>query len=517
MGDILSFTLTSGIILLCLYLPYKLLLARENQHRLNRLILLGMYLLAIIVPLLKPVSFFVRNTDSTPSVAGAVANIEIGPLSGGIIESETPGWTRIVLWIYVIGMVITLCRFVWAYIKLSNIIRKGRKEKMDGYTLVITGDESRSPFSWRKYVVVGDKKDTEECMAVIVHELRHLSARHSMDLIIAQIYAIAVWYNPVSWLMIDELKTVHEYEADEAVIDSGVNLKEYQMLLIKKAVGARLPSLANSLNHSKLQKRITMMYQSRSRMAGKFGSLALIPALAIGMAAVSIPAVASFIDDASQATLVNVADKGNKKSAPVEIVEAIDVQKELASPSVREPEETVEVSEENVAKDDVEMPAQKVEDMTIPSESGMEPGAAALENEAAVSIGSEETKTEEKEVYTACDKQAEYPGGFAELMKWLSYNIKYPKDAQKDEIQGRVIVKFVINKDGSVSDATILKGVAPSLDKEALRVVSAMPKWIPGEANGKIVASWFNLPIAFKLGKSNSDNEKKDSPADTAE
>ena len=115
MGDILSFTLTSGIILLCLYLPYKLLLARENQHRLNRLILLGMYLLAIIVPLLKPVSFFVRNTDSTPSVAGAVANIEIGPLTGGIIESETPGWTRIVLWIYVIGMVITLCRFVWAY------------------------------------------------------------------------------------------------------------------------------------------------------------------------------------------------------------------------------------------------------------------------------------------------------------------------------------------------------------------------------------------------------------------
>ena len=193
MGDILSFTLTSGIILLCLYLPYKLLLARENQHRLNRSILLGMYLLAIIVPLLKPGSLFDRTPDSSSSAANAVANIAIGPLTGGIIESETPGWAMVALWIYVIGMVITLCRFIWAYIKLSNIIRRGRKEKMDGYTLVITGDESRSPFSWRKYVVVGDKRDTEECRAVMIHELRHLSARHSIDLIIAQIYAIAVW------------------------------------------------------------------------------------------------------------------------------------------------------------------------------------------------------------------------------------------------------------------------------------------------------------------------------------
>lgn len=489
MGDILSFTLTSGIILLCLYLPYKLLLARENQHRLNRLILLGMYLLAIIVPLLKPVSFFVRNTDSTPSVAGAVANIEIGPLTGGIIESETPGWTRIVLWIYVIGMVITLCRFVWAYIKLSNIIRKGRKEKMDGYTLVITGDESRSPFSWRKYVVVGDKKDTEECRAVIVHELRHLSARHSMDLIIAQIYAIAVWYNPVSWLMIDELKTVHEYEADEAVIDSGVNLKEYQMLLIKKAVGTRLPSLANSLNHSKLQKRITMMYQSKSKMAGKFSSLALVPALAIGMAVVSIPAVASLISDASEASLVDPIGKITKNSADSEMSATGTLRN--VSPIVKGSDtKTMSLSET------VSEPV-KAED----SPSSVETISLEAKSAAVASVAEENKKEKEDkdEVYVAVEKQAEFPGGIAAMMEWLGNNIRYPEEAYKADMQGRVIVKFVVNKDGSISDASILKSVSPSLDKEAVRVVMAMPKWLPAQNNGKKVASYFHLPVVFKL------------------
>lgn len=437
MGDILSFTLTSGIILLCLYLPYKLLLARENQHRLNRLLLLGMYLLAIIVPLLKPVSFFVRNTDSTPSAAGAVANIEIGPLTGGIIESETPGWTRIVLWIYVIGMVITLCRFVWAYIKLSNIIRKGRKEKKDGYTLVITGDESRSPFSWRKYVVVGDKRDTEECRAVMIHELRHLSARHSIDLIIAQIYAIAVWYNPVSWLMIDELKTIHEYEADEAVVDSGVNLKEYQMLLIKKAVGTRLPSLANSLNHSKLQKRITMMYQSKSKMAGKFSSLALVPALAIGMAVVSIPAVASLISDASEASLVDPIGKITKNSADSEMSATGTLRN--VSPIVKGSDtKTMSLSET------VSEPV-KAED----SPSSVETISLEAKSAAVASVAEENKKEKEDkdEVYVAVEKQAEFPGGIAAMMEWLGNNIRYPEDAYKADMQGRVIVKFVVNRD----------------------------------------------------------------------
>ena len=247
MGELFSITLVSGIILLCLYLPFKLLLAGERQHRFNRAVIICMYLVAVTVPLLPRISFPVGETASEATTT-AVGNIAIGPLTGGILATHAPVWTRVVLWIYIVGVAVTLLKFLWSYLRLMHIIRQGHKEKREGYTLVIADDAALSPFSWRTYVVVGDSKDADERSAVMVHELRHLSAGHSTDIFIAQLYAILVWYNPVSWLMIDELKTIHEYEADEAVIDSGANLKEYQMLLIKKTAGARLPSLANSLS-----------------------------------------------------------------------------------------------------------------------------------------------------------------------------------------------------------------------------------------------------------------------------
>lgn len=484
MGELFSITLVSGVMLLCMYLPYKLLLAGERQHRFNRAVIICMYLVAVTVPLLPRISFPVGQTVNEAATT-AVGNITIGPLTGGILAAHAPLWTRVVLWIYIVGVAVTLLKFLWSYLRLMHIIRQGHKEKREGYTLVIADDAALSPFSWRKYVVVGDSKDADERNAVMVHELRHLSAGHSIDIFIAQLYAILVWYNPVSWLMIDELKTIHEYEADEAVIDSGANLKEYQMLLIKKTAGARLPSLANSLNHSKLQKRVTMMYQSKSKLAGKFSTLALLPALAIGMAVVSVPSVASVISDASEATLMESSHKVSKNSdnaetaavSGVPVSDAMASSETVASESMDAISEMDEPVSENASEDPVEA--------ELPSDK------------------------ERGEVYVAVEKQAEFPGGIQALMQWLSMNVRYPEDAMKNDAQGRVIVKFVVNPDGSISDPTVLKSVEPSLDQEAIRVVMAMPKWEAAENNGQKVASYFNLPIAFKL----SAPEPKDSTA----
>ena len=110
-----------------------------------------------------------------------------------------------------------------------------------------------------------------------------------------------------------------------------------------------------------------------------------------------------------------------------------------------------------------------------------------------------EPKPKEDEIFVAVEQQAEFPGGMAALMKWLSNNIRYPEAAQQNDIQGRVIVKFVVEKDGSIGTATILKGVDKDLDREALRVVKKMPKWQPGKNNGQAVRSYFNLPVTFKL------------------
>ena len=484
MGELFSITLVSGVMLLCMYLPYKLLLAGERQHRFNRAVIICMYLVAVTVPLLPRISFPVGET-SNEAATTAVGNIAIGPLTGGVLAAHAPVWTRVVLWIYIVGVAVTLLKFLWSYLRLMHIIRQGHKEKREGYTLVIADDAALSPFSWRKYVVVGDPQDADEHSAVMVHELRHLSAGHSIDIFIARLYAILVWYNPVSWLMIDELKTVHEYEADEAVIDSGANLKEYQMLLIKKTAGARLPSLANSLNHSKLQKRVTMMYQSKSKLAGKFSTLALLPALAIGMAVVSVPSVASVISDASEATLMESSHKVSKNSdnAETAAVSGVPVSDAMASSETVASESMDAISEmdEPVSENAVEDPVEA----ELPSDK------------------------ERGEVYVAVEKQAEFPGGIQALMQWLSMNVRYPEDAMKNDAQGRVIVKFVVNPDGSISDPTVLKSVEPSLDQEAIRVVMAMPKWEAAENNGQKVASYFNLPIAFKL----SAPEPKDSTA----
>lgn len=111
----------------------------------------------------------------------------------------------------------------------------------------------------------------------------------------------------------------------------------------------------------------------------------------------------------------------------------------------------------------------------------------------------EVVKPKEEEIFVAVEQQAEFPGGQAALMKWLSNNIRYPESAQQNDIQGRVVVKFVVEKDGSIGQATIAKGVDKDLDREAIRVVKKMPKWQPGKNNGVAVRSYFNLPVTFRL------------------
>ncbi|MCM1489796.1 MAG: energy transducer TonB [Muribaculum sp.] len=116
-----------------------------------------------------------------------------------------------------------------------------------------------------------------------------------------------------------------------------------------------------------------------------------------------------------------------------------------------------------------------------------------------VVVVEEKPAPKEEEIFVAVEQQAEFPGGMPALMKWLSSNIRYPEAAQQNDVQGRVIVKFVVEKDGSVSQAQILKGVDKDLDKEALRVVNKMPKWQAGKNNGVSVRSYFTLPVQFRL------------------
>ena len=168
----------------------------------------------------------------------------------------------------------------------------------NGTTLVVHEQEI-APFSWMKYIVISRKDLEENGREILIHEAAHIRHRHSIDLLVADICIFFQWFNPGAWLLKQELQNIHEYEADETVINEGVNAKEYQLLLIKKAVGTRLYSMANSFNHSKLKKRITMMLKEKSNPWARLKYLYVLPLAAIAVTAFARPEISEKMEEIS--------------------------------------------------------------------------------------------------------------------------------------------------------------------------------------------------------------------------
>ena len=309
MGSFLAYSICSGFYMLCLYLAYRVFQAKEKQHAFNRAVLLAIYPISFVaLPLIARWINADFGTSGQAKVLTGVATAIVPDSSG-----HEPLWGTILLWIFLVGMIVTGVRTLLTWIRLCKVIRTGTKIRRLGYTLVVTDDEKYAPFSWLRYVVIS-KRDFEENSTVIInHECEHIAAMHCLDLMVAQAVCIINWFNPAAWLMRDELMLVHEYQADSAVIENGHNPQEYQTLLIKKAVGSRFPSLTNSLNHSKLKKRITMMYKQKSGAGRKVKALALVPVLALAVGLTDVPPM-----QAAMSTISNCAispDKGSEKAA----------------------------------------------------------------------------------------------------------------------------------------------------------------------------------------------------------
>ena len=307
MGEFLSYSILSGLLMLAMYMAYRLFLARDNQHGFNRAVLLSIYLVSFMA---SPFIFSLDTLNvSTNPQAFTLEGIEVVETEGAVLSKQI--WGTVLIWLLLAGMAAVTIKTIITWIRLTNVIRKGEKIRHAGYTLVVTDDERFAPFSWMRYVVISRSDYDNNSSAIATHELKHVACRHWIDLLIAQIICIINWFNPVAWLMRDELMLVHEYQADMAVIDSGHDTQEYQMLLIKKAVGARFPSLANSLNHSKLKKRITMMYKEKSGAGRKFKALALVPMLALALGVAGAPAVRAAVSTISSSDVSVSKDSEN--------------------------------------------------------------------------------------------------------------------------------------------------------------------------------------------------------------
>lgn len=496
MGSIFAYSITSSVLLVAMYLIYKWMLAGENQHAYNRAILLCIYLLALAAPFFVPsIAEWLAGTSRANVEFG---NIEIGE-SVAIItpEAEPSVLPRILLGVYIVGVLFAFLYTLVIAGKLWRTIRGGRRYAAGKFTLIVTQDTNVAPFSWLKYIVMSDDDYRASADVIITHESRHLQLNHWVDLLVAQLIAILQWFNPAAWLMREELKTVHEYQADEAVIASGANPKEYQMLLIKKAVGARFPSLANSLNHSKLKKRVTMMYKTKSSVGRRLRALAIVPSGILAVLALNQSAVASAINAASEATIVSLADgKVTQNVQDVQGVQGLKLNGQVVSISGASGESAVEST---AGKTTIYVNGVK-------QEPGFDMNSINPADIASVSIvkngnnpGTYITLKGESDKGSARgEKMPEFPGGYTAMLNWLSQNVNYPEKLKDEKVGGIVSVNFQILADGSIGEAKVVRSVHPDLDAEALRAVKAMPKWTPGTVDGKPVAVWFTIPIAFK-------------------
>ena len=466
MGALLVYLIKSSLLLAVLVSLFMLFMSRETFHRLNRYLLLMIVAVSLVLPFvnvgvdtpLQGFFDFVENGGEKISVVfempyddASDANLlfddvlsqhqsvlfetlPAGELTAAHEEgSAAPLWQVIVLAIYGLGMLSLLIRLAIVYVQVVRLVVKGKAVAqagygLDGISLRVHGGKEK-PFSWFRWVVVSEDDLCDGAREILTHEAAHVKAGHSWDIMLADAVIIMQWFNPLAWIMKNTLKDIHEFEADEAVIASGVNAKQYQLLIIKKAVGARLYSIANSFNHSLTKKRITMMCKEKSNKWRCAKALYIVPVAAI--AALSFSTV-----ETANATVSETLPKGN----------------------------------EIVADNEMEM----VENYLV--------------------------NDGDEKVYQVCETAPEFPGGAEAMMKFLSQNIKYPAEAMDAGKAGRAIVQFVVRKDGSISDAKIVRSTDDSsLDAEALRVVSSMPKWKPGMQGGKAVNVQFNLPVVFKL------------------
>ena len=461
LGMFFIYSVKVAVCLALFYLFHKLLMSRDTFHTFNRFAILSMMLLSLVLPLVHlSLDSEAGINRGTVALEGLVAQTVVADGGNGVGEGLT--LTQVLLAAYVLGVVLFVGKALLSVGSLLRLIRRARCVEVRNGIRIYTMQGDISPFSWFRYIIMSEKDWQENRREIVLHEMAHIRRCHSMDVAVCNMMIVFQWYNPAAWLLKRELQTVHEYEADEAVLSAGVDATHYQMLLIRKAVGERLFSMANNLNHNSLKKRITMMKIKRTNPMQKAKIAFVLP-----LAAMTVAAFAS-------QKVENLSDKVEQESEAFSSVSD--------NPVVRAVGETARVAAVKVQED------------------------KALEEASSLSMASDTAETKSgKEFPCIPETFPQFPGGHIALVEYLSKNIKFPKSKEKENVQARVVASFTVDKDGSITDAKIVRSQGEAFDNEALRVINGMPKWIPGTQNGKAVSVKYTLPITF----STTDSDKK--------
>lgn len=452
-----QYLLLVNLYLLLFYGFYALLLSRETFFQLNRIYLVAAALLSFFIPMIQ--ADWVHNLFITQQVQYTIYSSPVFAYTFKPAADTHITVGQVAALVYGIGICFLLCRFGWQLLSLRRIISR---------------QQSEASYSFFKKIKLGS--DIENHDIICAHENVHARQWHSADVLLMEAVMIINWFNPVVYLYRFGIKHIHEYIADRQAVRSGTGKAEYAMLLLSQTFDTPTHQLVNPFfNKSLLKQRIMMLQKDRSRRVALFKYFLSAPLFMLML-------ILSSATVSNSKTIITINQKVNSVLLkPAQVLTNITINPDSA-------------------------PA-KVQKLTIAYQAAQAP-AAARRNMIQVII---DTPRKNSKVFTAVEKYPEFPGGLDAFYHFLAKNTRYPAEARNKGIQGRVIIRFIVETNGALSNIKVVRGVDPSIDNEALRVLELSPKWIPGTQNGRAVRTLYTVPISFTLAQ--DDKQPEHSPA----
>ena len=605
------YVIKAAITLALLYSCFFLFLSKETFHRFNRCMLVGIMLVSLVMPMFHFTTSHPTTLNEEVYQMQNYIQHDTAPIIVTAQQAQGITWIQALTWIYMAGVVLMLILTLVQATSLIRFMSSGVRHTDSQGNTVILHNNDVPPFSIFRYIVMS-VKDYESCRQyILTHEQEHIRLGHTYDLLLLQGMKTLMWFNPFIWFLSRDLKAVHEYEADQAVINQGIDAKSYQQLLVMKVVGNRLQPFTNNLNHGSLKKRIVMMYQKPSDRWLMLKALCAIPVAALTINTFATPIETDPVEDmvktlettnvpafnevketlpspktaeeaSEEKPFAITTDSNNIDDNPLILINGHEVKipadiktidgetlgkmlhinkEDIASVTVlkngaataiygekakngvisietkafqAQPKDTVVVKNEvsdvlNISS------AVNIDELMekLPGAEKHEDGSITINGKVVKKIllqGQEVYDDDDDDpVFEVTEEPAQYPGGQAALMQFLAQNIRYPKISAENGVQGRVIVQFVVEKDGSLSNFAVVKKSGDTITKnaqsgitvnalgsateeskvpqeafdalnaEAVRVLREMPKWIPAKQRGQEVRMRYTLPITFRL------------------
>lgn len=521
------------------YAFYRLFFYKDTFFAWRRTALLCFFAVSAAVPLLDIQQWIVQQ-EPMAAMADLYAAVVLPELT--LTPQPETDWRQLmadgIVFAYWLVAALLALRFLFQLAGIVRLARRCPTQKIDGTTVHLL-PRAEGPFSFFRWIFVcPDAHTGDELHEILTHERTHARQWHSIDVLTGELACIICWFNPFAWLMKREIRTNLEYMADEKVLENGHDSRTYQYHLLGLSHHKAAATIYNSFNVLPLKKRIIMMNKRRTRAIGRTKYLMFLPLAALLMIVSNIEAVAratqkittEVIEAVTPAEIPNVQPqpeniaplpqqeksdkvtyKGkvvDKYGQPIEGVQIVTLSQDKSAgyQLLKERSQADGTFVFEAAPDDrigffhVTSQGTYIQSVNPEEWNLSREKTIVMDGEPTPMFREEDRNSTDKEVYEVVENMPEFPDrGMSGLMKYLSANIRYPEAAHKAGTQGRVTVQFVVSKDGSIGDVKVIRGVDPTLDAEAIRVISGMPKWKPGTQKGEPVNVRYTVPVMFRL------------------